>query len=77
MHDDETSRPTGALAQPEIDVLVANHRDFLRFVERRVGDRATAEEIVQDAFVRSLDWASAACRTLTAARRPMSGFSTK
>jgi len=55
MHDDETSRPAGALAGPEIDVLVANHRDFLRFVERRVGDRATAEEIVQDAFVRSLD----------------------
>ena len=55
MHDDETSRPAGALAEPEIDVLVANHREFLRFVERRVGDRATAEEIVQDAFVRSLD----------------------
>jgi len=41
---------------PEIaEVLVANHRDFLRFVERRIGDRALAEEIVQDAFVRSLD----------------------
>lgn len=38
-----------------IDLLVANHREFLRFVERRVGDRALAEEIVQDAFVRSLD----------------------
>lgn len=37
------------------DVLVANHRDFLRFVERRIGNRALAEEIVQDAFVRSLD----------------------
>jgi len=35
--------------------LVANHRDFLAFVEKRVGDRATAEEILQDAFVRSLD----------------------
>jgi RNA polymerase sigma-70 factor (ECF subfamily) len=35
--------------------LVANHRDFLAFVQRRVGDRATAEEILQDAFVRSLD----------------------
>jgi RNA polymerase sigma-70 factor (ECF subfamily) len=55
MHDDETSRAAGTLAQPVIDVLVANHRDFLRFVERRVGDRATAEEIVQDAFVRTLD----------------------
>ena len=55
MHDDETSRPAGAMAEPAIDILVANHREFLRFVERRVGDRATAEEIVQDAFVRSLD----------------------
>ena len=35
--------------------LVANHREFLAFVERRVGNRATAEEILQDAFVRSMD----------------------
>src|SRR5690349_19840011 len=35
--------------------LVANHRAFLAFVEKRVGDRATAEEILQDAFVRSMD----------------------
>ncbi len=34
--------------------LVANRREFLRFVERRVGNRALAEEIVQDAFVRTL-----------------------
>jgi RNA polymerase sigma factor (sigma-70 family) len=38
-----------------VELLVANHRDFLRYVERRVGNRALAEEIVQDAFVRSLD----------------------
>src|SRR5689334_9919174 len=35
--------------------LVANHRDFLAFVEKRVGNRATAEEILQEAFVRSMD----------------------
>lgn len=35
--------------------LVANHREFLAFVERRVGNRATAEEILQDAFARSID----------------------
>jgi len=35
--------------------LVANHRDFLAFVEKRVGNRAAAEEILQDAFVRSVD----------------------
>lgn len=34
--------------------LVAGHREFLAFVQRRVGDRAVAEEILQDAFVRSL-----------------------
>lgn len=34
--------------------LVANHREFLAFVERRVGNRALAEEILQSAFVRSL-----------------------
>lgn len=39
----------------EIDTLVAKHRELLRFVERRVGDRATAEEILQDAFVRGIE----------------------
>lgn len=51
MSDSESSAP----AQPVLDVLLANHREFLRYVERRVGDRALAEEILQDAFVRSLD----------------------
>lgn len=35
--------------------LVENHRQFLAFVERRVGNRATAEEILQSAFVKSLE----------------------
>jgi RNA polymerase sigma-70 factor (ECF subfamily) len=39
----------------DIDLLVGNHREFLRYVERRVGNRALAEEIVQEAFVRSLE----------------------
>ncbi len=38
-----------------VEVLVANHRDVSRFVERRIGNRALAEEIVQEAFVRSVD----------------------
>jgi RNA polymerase sigma factor (sigma-70 family) len=42
-----------------IAALLANHREFLAFVERRVGDRALAEEILQDAFVRSLEKADA------------------
>jgi RNA polymerase sigma-70 factor (ECF subfamily) len=37
-----------------VDVLVANHRRFLDFLSRRVGDRATAEDILQDAFVRGV-----------------------
>jgi len=35
-------------------VLVENHRAFLRYLERRVGDRAVAEDLLQDAFVRNL-----------------------
>lgn len=35
--------------------LVENHRAFLAFLERRVGSRALAEDILQDAFVRSID----------------------
>lgn len=34
--------------------FVANHREFLAFLERRVGSRAIAEEILQDAFVRGM-----------------------
>ncbi len=52
---DDASDATGSLTQPVIDQRVANHREFLQFVERRIGNRALAEEIVQDAFVRSLD----------------------
>jgi RNA polymerase sigma factor (sigma-70 family) len=36
-------------------VLVENHRAFLRFLERRVGDRGLAEDLLQDAFTRNLD----------------------
>jgi RNA polymerase sigma factor (sigma-70 family) len=38
-----------------LDTLVANHREFLAFVQRRVGNAAVAEEIVQDAFARNID----------------------
>jgi RNA polymerase sigma-70 factor (ECF subfamily) len=44
-----------APAAEALDTLVAGHREFLAYVERRVHDRALAEEIVQDALVRSLD----------------------
>jgi len=38
-----------------VERLVANHREFLRFLESRVRDRATAEDILQAAFVRSME----------------------
>ena len=43
-------------AAPDLlDVLVENHRRFLAFLERRVGSREVAEDILQDAFVRGLE----------------------
>jgi RNA polymerase sigma-70 factor (ECF subfamily) len=38
-----------------LDILVENHRAFLRYLERRVGDRAIAEDILQDAFTKLID----------------------
>lgn len=38
-----------------IRILVENHRRFLAFLERRVGSREDAEDILQEAFVRGLD----------------------
>jgi RNA polymerase sigma-70 factor (ECF subfamily) len=37
-----------------VDVLVANHRQFLAFLERRMGSRADAEDLLQDAYVKGL-----------------------
>jgi RNA polymerase sigma-70 factor (ECF subfamily) len=51
-----TEAPEESAALEDIAAtLVANHREFLAFVQKRVGDRATAEEILQDTFVRSMD----------------------
>jgi RNA polymerase sigma-70 factor (ECF subfamily) len=46
MDRDPTSSP--------VATLVENHRAFLRYLERRVGDRALAEDILQDAFAKVL-----------------------
>lgn len=35
-------------------IFVANHQQFLGFLEKRVGERAVAEDILQDAFVRGI-----------------------
>jgi RNA polymerase sigma-70 factor (ECF subfamily) len=44
--------PAGTAAP--LSVLLDNHRAFLGYLERRVGDRALAEDILQDAFARTL-----------------------
>jgi RNA polymerase sigma factor (sigma-70 family) len=49
-----TERPE-PLPPPLVEQLVARHREFLAFVERRVGDRALAEDILQEAFVKGLE----------------------
>jgi len=46
----DTLEPPAPLA-----VLLENHRAFLAYLERRVGDRALAEDILQDAFAKVLD----------------------
>ena len=38
-----------------LDVLLENHRVFLRYLERRVGDRDLAEDILQDAFIKVME----------------------
>lgn len=46
--------------RPEaVAILVENHRAFLRYLERRTGNRAVAEDLLQDAFIRTLDKADA------------------
>lgn len=38
-----------------VEVLLENHRAFLAYLERRIGDRALAEDILQDAFVKVME----------------------
>jgi RNA polymerase sigma-70 factor (ECF subfamily) len=52
---EHSENPSSATPKEVVDQLVGNHRAFLSYVERRVGNRAIAQEIVQEAFVRSLD----------------------
>jgi RNA polymerase sigma-70 factor (ECF subfamily) len=44
---DETPAP--------LAILLENHKAFLMYLERRVGDRALAEDILQDAFVKVIN----------------------
>src|SRR6185503_17320773 len=38
-----------------VETLLENHRAFLRYLERRVGDRALAEDILQEAFAKVVE----------------------
>jgi RNA polymerase sigma factor (sigma-70 family) len=50
----ENITATRPLDRDVVATLVANHRDFLSFVEKRVGNRTVAEDILQEAFVRGV-----------------------
>src|SRR6188768_51294 len=43
------------LSADHVRVLVENHARFLAFLKGRVGSRETAEEILQAAFVKSIE----------------------
>lgn len=49
------SKSSKSLSPDAIAQLVAGHREFLAFLERRVESRAAAEDILQAAFVRGLE----------------------
>jgi len=46
-------RAAGGPAPVTLEALVQNRHLFLRFLEKRVGDRATAEDILQEGFGRA------------------------
>lgn len=54
-HDPHDAPKANALPEAVMTELVASHREFVAFVQRRLGDRALAEDIVQDAFVKGLE----------------------
>ena len=50
--DEAAQQPLG---REVVAVLVDNHRAFLAFLEKRVGRRDVAEDLLQEAFARGLD----------------------
>lgn len=56
MNQDQTTEPP--LSPDAIAALVGNHQAFLGFLERRVGSKAEAEDILQEAFVKGVERAA-------------------
>jgi RNA polymerase sigma factor (sigma-70 family) len=54
-HPDPLPEGEGELNPAVVESLVGNHQRFLRFLERRVGSRALAEELLQSAYTRTLE----------------------
>jgi len=53
--DDGTGEPPAPANAAAVAALVEQHREFLAFVQRRLPDRAAAEDLLQEAFVRGLE----------------------
>jgi RNA polymerase sigma-70 factor (ECF subfamily) len=53
--EEETVDPAHPATPEVIARLVASHREFLGFLERRLPNRQVAEEILQAAFVRAIE----------------------
>ncbi len=54
-HQPPSDESVALPAQDVVGALVSHHRDFLAFLERRVGSRALAEDLLQESFARALD----------------------
>jgi len=52
---DEPDAADLSLSVTILDKLVANHRQFLVFLEHRLGSRAEAEDVLQEAFVKGVE----------------------
>ncbi|HYO95618.1 MAG TPA: sigma-70 family RNA polymerase sigma factor [Polyangiaceae bacterium] len=54
MPEPATNSDATTVSDERVRLLVKSHRDFLGFLERRLGNRALAEDLLQEAFVRGI-----------------------
>ncbi len=50
-----TDKPSSQISETSLQSLLAHRGEFLGFLEKRVGSRAAAEDILQSAFVRGIE----------------------